>query len=155
MSFRKTKMPLILVALLTVCLLLSVFGTGQAEQVTLKVLHYIDASEASSEREIKEIWEAFSKANPDIKIEREDQFNEPFHQRVASYVAAGNLPDVMYMFPGGRSAVLHKNRLVKDLPAVSRRGGQGVPPRGAREPGGRLSRRDPDRSDLFPRSLRQ
>ncbi|MGE5550587.1 MAG: ABC transporter substrate-binding protein [Bacteroidota bacterium] len=115
MSFRKTKMPLVLVAILTVCLLLSVFGTIQAEQVTLKVLNYLDASQASSEREIKDIWEAFEKANPEIKIEREDQFNEPFHQRVASLVAAGNLPDVIYMYPGGRSAALHKNRLVKDL----------------------------------------
>ncbi|MGE5599806.1 MAG: ABC transporter substrate-binding protein [Bacteroidota bacterium] len=115
MSNRKTKTSLILVAVLAASLLLSAFGTIRADQVTLTVLNYLDASQANSQREIDEIWKAFEKANPEIRIEREDQFNEPFHQRVASYIAAGNLPDVMYMWPGGRSAALHKNRLVKDL----------------------------------------
>ncbi len=90
--------------------------SGQKEEVvTLRVLNYLDASQANSEREIKEIWGEFEKQYPNIKIEREDLFNEPFHQKTSAYIASGQLPDVLYMWPGGRSAELHEKKLVKDL----------------------------------------
>lgn len=84
-------------------------------QITLRVLNYLDASQANSEREIEEIWNEFERRNPDIKLEREDLFNEPFHQKTSAYIAAGQLPDVLYMWPSGRSTELHAKKLVKDL----------------------------------------
>ncbi len=92
-------------------------GGAQAgsDVVTLKVLNYLDASQANSEREINEIWGEFAKRYPNIKIEREDLFNEPFHQKTSAYIASGQLPDVLYMWPSGRSSELHAKKLVKDL----------------------------------------
>ncbi|TCW61154.1 extracellular solute-binding protein [Treponema sp. J25] len=90
-------------------------STKEGEVVTLKVLNYLDASQANSEREIKEIWGEFERRYPNIKIEREDLFNEPFHQKTSAYIASGQLPDVLYMWPSGRSAELHNKKLVKDL----------------------------------------
>lgn len=85
------------------------------EVITLTVLNYLDQSAAGARREQTEIWDAFAAAHPHIRIEREDLFLEPFHQKTEAYAAAGQLPDVLYMWPGGRSTTLHVNRLVKDL----------------------------------------
>jgi raffinose/stachyose/melibiose transport system substrate-binding protein len=78
---------------------------------------------ASSADELTVVWEAFEKANPDIKIVREDLFNEPFHNKVEAYAAAGQLPDVLYAWPSGRSTTLHTQRLLKDLSPLIQKDG--------------------------------
>ena len=111
------------VSLLAIAMLLvvtTVFAQGVPEQtqkgtVELTVLNYIDMSEPNSANEIKMIWDTFEAENPDIKLVREDLFNEPFHQKTEAYVASGQLPDVMYMWPSGRSTSLHTTNSVKDL----------------------------------------
>lgn len=105
-------LAVILIAVLACTFLSSIFAE---EVVTLKVLNYLDLTYAGADREVKDIWVAFEKANPNIKVEREDLFNEPFHQKTQAYVASGQLPDVMFMWPSGRSSSLHTNHLVKDL----------------------------------------
>ncbi|MCL6613315.1 MAG: extracellular solute-binding protein [Firmicutes bacterium] len=116
MSLGKSRTRVLLVLVLAVAMIVAVFGAGAAgEVITLRVLNYLDATAPGVEREINEIWGAFEKANPDIKIIREDLYQEPFHQKVEAYAAAGQLPDVMYMWPGGRSATLYDKKLVKDL----------------------------------------
>ena len=87
-------------------------SSGKTE---LRVLNYYDMTAASAADEITVVWEAFEKANPDIKIIREDLFNDPFHNKVEAYAAAGQLPDVMYAWPSGRSTTLHTRKLLKDL----------------------------------------
>jgi raffinose/stachyose/melibiose transport system substrate-binding protein len=78
---------------------------------------------ANASDEISLVWEAFEKANPDIRIIREDLFNEPFHNKTESYAAAGQLPDVLYCWPSGRSTTLHTQRLLKDLGPLVRNDG--------------------------------
>ncbi len=85
-----------------------------ASQVTLNVLHYVNATEAGYADD-QAIWAKFIADNPDIKIVKEELFDEPFHQKVAAYVAAGTMPDVMFMWPSGRSTAIHEKKLVKDL----------------------------------------
>ncbi|MDD4010957.1 MAG: ABC transporter substrate-binding protein [Sphaerochaetaceae bacterium] len=112
----KKTVTLILIALLSVGMLFASPAQEVAsEEVTLRVLNYIDLSEPNSANEIAMIWDKFQAENPGIKIEREDLFDEAFHQKTEAYAASGNLPDVMYMWPGGRSTTLQENRLVKDL----------------------------------------
>lgn len=84
-------------------------------KTTIRVLNYIDMSEPNSANEITELWDKFNELHPEIEVIREDLFNEPFHQKVEAYAASGNLPDVMYMWPSGRSATLQTQGLVKDL----------------------------------------
>lgn len=86
-----------------------------AGQTELWVLNYYDTTTASAADEITLVWDAFKKANPGITIIREDAFNNPFHDKVDSYVLGGRIPDVIYAWPSGRSAVLHTRRLLKDL----------------------------------------
>ncbi|MDR3161734.1 MAG: extracellular solute-binding protein [Spirochaetaceae bacterium] len=96
---------------------------GGNEAITLRVLNYFDGNAANASEERARVWEVFAEANPDIRIIREDLFNEAFHDRVAAYVEAGDLPEVIYAWPSGRSAVLHDRRLLKDLgPFIAREG---------------------------------
>lgn len=114
----------LLTVLCTLALTVSlVFAQGAVEAkkttsegpVTLKVMNYIDMSEPNSMNEVSMIWDKFNELHPEIKVEREDLFNEPFHQKVEAYVASGNVPDVIYMWPGGRSTSLQTTHSVKDL----------------------------------------
>jgi raffinose/stachyose/melibiose transport system substrate-binding protein len=88
---------------------------GGSEKISLRVLNYYDMSSANSEEAIKVIWDKFLSDNPDVSIEREDLANEPYHQKLEAYIAAGQIPDVMYAWPAGRSANLQNNHLLKDL----------------------------------------
>ena len=76
---KKTRM--ILAAALAL-VALSGLITGCAKQPTvLKVLYQADASQAGYDKDLA-IWEKFQKDNPDIKIEKEVLFNEPYHQKL-------------------------------------------------------------------------
>ena len=110
------KLTVLLVLALVATL---VFAQGSTEansgKTTIRVLNYIDMSEPNSANEIEQIWNKFSELHPEIEVIREDLFNEPFHQKVEAYAAQGNLPDVMYAWPSGRSSTLHTEHLLKDL----------------------------------------
>ena len=110
-------MKRILLCVLSALLVMSLFAPAiyAEEQITLTVLNYFDLTAPNASREITEIWEEFERRNPHITVVREDLFNEPFHHKTEAYAAAGTLPDVIYMWPGGRSTTLHTKKLVKDL----------------------------------------
>jgi len=93
------------------------------EVIEIRVLNYFDLTNPGSMEELEVVWAAFEDANPNIKIVREDEFNEPFHYAVEAYAAAGTLPDVMFAWPSGRSTTLHTQGLLKDLmPLIERDG---------------------------------
>ena len=122
------KVLAIMLIALTICSV--VFAEGIAEsskkksdKVTLTVLNYIDMSEPNSANEIAMVWDVFALQHPEIEIIREDLFNEPFHQKVEAYAAQGNLPDVLYAWPSGRSETLHKEHLLYDLETLLKRDG--------------------------------
>ncbi|MHB9295489.1 ABC transporter substrate-binding protein [Pillotina sp. SPG140] len=117
-----TVMVVLLIAVSTL------FAEGQEDtnasgQVELRVLNYLDLTSANSVQELTAVWGAFEKAHPNIKIVREDLFNEPFHNKTEAYAAAGRLPDVLYAWPSGRSTTLHEQKLLKDLGPLARRDG--------------------------------
>lgn len=120
---KKLTAVLIVLALIAT----SVFAQAKKEEasgkVQIKVLNYIDMSEPNSANEIAEVWDKFSALHPEIEVVREDLFNEPFHQKVEAYAAQGNLPDVVYAWPSGRSSTLHTEHLIKDLTDLLKRDG--------------------------------
>jgi raffinose/stachyose/melibiose transport system substrate-binding protein len=119
MSYLKNTAFLVLAALLcTAC------AKKQAEtvkedldnvEVTLRVLNYYDMTSPYAAEDARRIWDAFTEANPKITIIKEELFNEPFYQRVETYAAEGELPDVIYAWPSGRSEALHTQGHLKDL----------------------------------------
>ena len=102
-------------ALLVFLTLMMVLGAVVAqEKVTLNVLNYQQADQAGYQEDVA-IWEKFQKENPDIKLNIEVLFSEPYHQKLPVYAAAGTLPDVFYVWPTSRSAIIHEKKLAKDL----------------------------------------
>ena len=90
--------------------------TAMAQATPLRFMYYIDASQAGY-TEDQAIWQKFKDNNTDIDLQMEILFNQPFHEKLGAYIAAGNIPDVIYMWPSSRSssAILHQMHLMKDL----------------------------------------
>ncbi|MCL2609181.1 MAG: extracellular solute-binding protein [Treponema sp.] len=93
------------------------------ERIQLNVLNYFSLATPGAIAEINMVWQQFEKDNPDIKVVREDAFEEPFHLTTEAYAAAGELPDVLYVWPGGRSTTLHSRGLLRDLSSFAARDG--------------------------------
>src|SRR4030042_3494909 len=83
-------------------------------EVELIVLNYLDITSPEAAA-WDETVEKFQAKYPNITLTIENSFDEAYHQKLAALAAAGDLPDVMYLWPGGRSAELYSNELVEDL----------------------------------------
>ena len=118
------KINRLLALVLAILMLFAFAATSMAEEeIELRVLNYRDMTSPNSVEEENKVWKAFEEAHPNIKLIREDEFNEPFHQATEAYAAAGNLPDVIFAWPSGRSTTLHTHQMLKDLaPLVERDG---------------------------------
>ena len=90
-------------------------GAAGVGKVVLTVLDYQDNTSPNAITSNEKVWDAFEKANPDIIIKREILFNDAFHSKTDAYVQQGKMPDVFYMWPGGRSTAIHDKGLAKDL----------------------------------------
>jgi raffinose/stachyose/melibiose transport system substrate-binding protein len=106
--------------LLIILIAFSVLGSCKKqaaadETVTLRVLYYLEATAPNAVADANLWFDTFMKNNPNVKLDRENLFDEPFHDKTRAYAAAGNLPDVMYVWPSGRSDYLHDQKLLKDL----------------------------------------
>ena len=121
----KNKFFILLCATLFVLLLtVSCLRRGDASgKIVLNVLNYMDLTTPNLVNEVNFVWSGFLNNNEDIAINREDLYNEPFHNKTEAYAASGNLPDVFYVWPAGRSTSLHQNRLLKDLGVLVERDG--------------------------------
>jgi raffinose/stachyose/melibiose transport system substrate-binding protein len=126
---KKTTM---IISILLVLVAMTGFAGGKGEStssgggVTLRVLYYLDAAAANAIPDADKWFSDFEKANPGVKIERENLFDEPFHDKTRTYAASGNLPDVLYVWPSGRSDYLHDQKLLKDLtPFINKDGIKG------------------------------
>jgi raffinose/stachyose/melibiose transport system substrate-binding protein len=117
---KKLKVAMILLATLIIA---SVLFTGcqRDDRVVIRVLYYMDAASPGSIADANLWFGEFERLNPGVRIERENLFDDPFHDKLRTYAAAGDLPDVMYVWPSGRSDYLHDQRLLKDLtPFINR-----------------------------------
>ena len=126
MSPKMRVIGIVLVVLFTLMVFSGGGGQRQADpqgRVVLDVLNYTDLTVANAAAVQRQIWTTFLMDNPDVVIHREDLFNEPFHNKIEAYVAAGSIPDVMYVWPSGRSTSLHTQGLLRDLTPFIQRDG--------------------------------
>jgi len=118
-----TQKSRIIGVILIALVLLSVFGCKKDDRITLKVLYYLEATAPNAVSDANDWFGTFEKDHPNVRIERENLFDEPFHDKTRAYAAAGELPDVLYVWPSGRSDYLHDQHLLKDLtPFINRDG---------------------------------
>jgi len=83
-------------------------------EVELTMLNYLDITSPEAAAWDATV-EAFNAKYPNITLKIENSFGDAYHQKLAALAAAGDLPDVMYLWPGGRSAELYENDLIEDL----------------------------------------
>ena len=105
--------------LLALCVLMvSALSVGAA--TPLKLFYYGDATQAGYQEDIDLFIEQFKTDNPDIDLQVEILFSQPYHQKLGAYIASGQLPDVVYMWPGNRdsSMLLHRLGLARDLKPI-------------------------------------
>jgi raffinose/stachyose/melibiose transport system substrate-binding protein len=81
--------------LIIAVLMVAIVALGAMAQTTLNVLYYVDATQAGYDVDVA-IWDKFIADNPDIEIVKEELVNEPYHQKLQAYVAAGTMPDFFY-----------------------------------------------------------
>jgi raffinose/stachyose/melibiose transport system substrate-binding protein len=106
-------------ALLAMVSMLSFAGASKESSdsmgpVTISVLNYVDVT-APEGRTWAAIKASFETAYPNIKLEVTNLYDEAYHQKLAALAASNTLPDVMYLWPGGRSAQVTANGLAADL----------------------------------------
>jgi raffinose/stachyose/melibiose transport system substrate-binding protein len=98
-------------------------GGNTGDVIELSVLNYFSLANPGAIAEQEAVWDAFEAEHTNIKIIRDDLYEEPFHEKTAAHVAAGTLPDVIHVWPSGRSSALHERNLLLDLaPLVERDG---------------------------------
>lgn len=111
MMFKKLfclVVALVFVSSISVCVF------SQEKEVELTVLNYLDITSPEAKAWDATV-EAFNVKYPNITLKIENSFGEAYHQKLAALAAAGDLPDVMYLWPGGRSAEIYRNELTEDL----------------------------------------
>ena len=96
-----------------------IFAGGRSEaaddSITLEVFHYLDLADNTSVDNFNEVRRAFEEAHPNINLEFDFLFDEAYHNRLQAMAVAGQLPDVMFLWPGKRTGDVTGAGLVQDL----------------------------------------
>jgi raffinose/stachyose/melibiose transport system substrate-binding protein len=90
-------------------------ASDEPEVIELEILHYLDLADNTSSGNFEELVAAFHEANPDIRLEFDYLFNEPYHNKLQSSAIAGQLPDAVFLWPGKRTGDVTGSGAVQDL----------------------------------------
>ncbi len=95
-------------------------ATGVQEQaaagkVTLTMYDYNERTNPVEAPNRDYVIKAFLAANPDVELKIEWGFTEPYHVKFRTMVAAGQIPDLMFLWPDKRTAYITGTGQVKDL----------------------------------------
>jgi raffinose/stachyose/melibiose transport system substrate-binding protein len=88
---------------------------AQAEKITLKMFEYQDLTDKVEVATWEKLLEAFAKENPNIEFEFEYGFDEPYHNKLQTMAIAGQIPDLVFLWPGKRTGYITGQGLIKDL----------------------------------------
>ena len=87
-------------------------GDGTIELTMFEYQNVTDESEVA-------VWdvllEEFYAQNPNIEFEIDPLFDEAYHNKLQAMAVAGQLPDIMFLWPGARTGTVTENGLAKDL----------------------------------------
>jgi len=88
--------------------------TASAEKTTVSAVVAFNPGQAAYQR-ILDTVEAFEKAYPDIDIDMEPIGHEIYHTKLQTLAVSGQLPDILYLWPGKRTAYITEKGLALDL----------------------------------------
>jgi raffinose/stachyose/melibiose transport system substrate-binding protein len=108
---KKVLMVMMSVLLVT----LMVPGVYAADKIKLTMLEYQDLNDAVEMANFEELMDAFAKLHPDVELEMDFGFSEAYHDKLRTVFAGGELPDIMFLWPGKRTGYVTSSGMVKDL----------------------------------------
>lgn len=120
------RKALSVVAVLLAVVATSSFAHGQKEssaqgtsgsssaKMTLSLYNYVDVT-APGYTVFKQLVSGFEKANPNITLKVQNLFNEPYHQKLQAMAVAGQIPDLVYLWPSQRTGYVTGRGLIKNL----------------------------------------
>ncbi len=88
---------------------------GDADSVTLSMIYAMDTTDASQVDRWDKLVERFTQLYPNVTLDVEFLYSEVYHNKLMAMAVADQLPDLMYLWPGKRTAKLTNNGLVKDI----------------------------------------
>jgi raffinose/stachyose/melibiose transport system substrate-binding protein len=113
------KAIIILTSLILLVATTGLFAEAQKESASgktkLTMYHLLNLTESTAQNFTDVILPTFKEANPDIEIEAEYLFNEPYHNKLQAMSVADTLPDIIFLWPGKRTGQVTGNGKVKDL----------------------------------------
>jgi len=97
-----------------------VFAGGQqegagAEVITLSLYEYSDLVDETDVKNTKILFDTFYAGHPNIKLDIEYGFDEPYHDKLQAMLVADQLADVMFLWPGKRTGTITGSGKIKDL----------------------------------------
>lgn len=114
----KSKVTAFFIALVLVSAI-PVWSGGQQEVdidegVTLEVLNYGDMGTPEGQSWL-ELVDQFEADYPDIRVDHDSLYDEVYHSRATAQLAAGDVPDLMYVWPTPRSSYAYDAEVLVDL----------------------------------------
>jgi len=116
---RKTVFAAIIALLAVTCL---AFAGGTPEpkaaaggKVTLSMYAYNERTNPVEAPNWDYALGIFRATNPDVDLQIEFGFTEPYHDKMKIMVAANQIPDLMFLWPDKRTGYLTEKGLAKDL----------------------------------------
>lgn len=100
------------------------FGGGQSEAgessaggetIELTMFEYQNVTDESEVATWEVLLNEFYAQNPNIELEIDPLFDEAYHNKLQAMAVAGQLPDIMFLWPGARTGTVTENGLAKDL----------------------------------------
>lgn len=88
---------------------------AHAETVTLTMFSYQDLTNSVGMANWEELLAAFTAEYPNIELDIEYGFDEAYHNKLQAMAAAGQVPDLLFLWPGKRTAQVTSKGLIKDL----------------------------------------
>lgn len=105
-----------LVVLFAGLLMIGVLAGISAAQEKVKLTMYAYADMGTVEgQQFMEFIEIFKTSHPNIEFEIEALGGEGYHNKLQAMAAAGQLPDIVYLWPGKRTGIVTDKGLIKDL----------------------------------------
>jgi raffinose/stachyose/melibiose transport system substrate-binding protein len=89
--------------------------SGEAEKIELSMLDYLDQTDQASVNEREALMEAFQESHPNISLDVEYLFDEAYHNQLQAMMAADQLPDLMFLWPGARTGQVTSSGKIKDI----------------------------------------
>jgi len=89
--------------------------SGRTEVITLSLYEYSDLADETDVKNTKILFDTFYAKFPDVRLEIEYGFDEPYHDKLQAMLVADQLADVMFLWPGKRTGTVTRSGKIKDL----------------------------------------